>query len=46
MMKWQRRKKLITQRAIYSLLLCLSILSLGGIERRQFAGCGAIFGKV
>ena len=31
MMKWQRRKKLITQRAIYSLLLCLSILSLGGI---------------
>lgn len=31
MMKWQRRKKLITQRAIYSLLLCLAILSLGGI---------------
>ena len=31
MMKWQRRKKLMGQRAIYSLLLYLTILSLGGI---------------
>lgn len=30
-MKLQRRKKLITQRFIYSLLLCLTILSLGGV---------------
>ena len=31
MMKWQRRKKLITQRVIYSLVLCLITLGLGGV---------------
>jgi voltage-gated potassium channel len=32
MMTWQKRKRLITRRGlIYSLLLCLAILSLGGV---------------
>jgi voltage-gated potassium channel len=31
MMKWQRRKRLVTRRALYSLLLCLTILGLGGV---------------
>jgi voltage-gated potassium channel len=32
MIKWQRRKQLITRRGlIYSLLLCLAILGLGGV---------------
>ncbi len=32
MMKWQARKRLITRRGlIYSLLLCLAILGLGGL---------------
>ena len=31
MIKWQRRKRLITRRLIFSLLLCLFILALGGV---------------
>jgi voltage-gated potassium channel len=32
MVKWQRRKRLITRRGlIYSLLLCIAILGLGGL---------------
>jgi voltage-gated potassium channel len=32
MMKWQRRKRLITRRGlVYSLVLCLLILGLGGV---------------
>jgi voltage-gated potassium channel len=32
MVQWQRRKRLITRRGlIYSLLLCVAILSLGGV---------------
>ena len=30
-MKWQRRKKLITQRVIYSLIICFLILGMGGV---------------
>ena len=31
MMKWQRRKRLIFRRAIYSVVLCLMILGMGGV---------------
>ena len=31
MIKWQRRKRLIARRLIFSLLLCLFILALGGV---------------